>query len=790
MENQQEELRKKDIGWNYGRMVNPDKISDGILCNFCQKVTKGGITRLKHLAGGFKNTKLCPKAPAIVKQEMKDYFEEKLAQKTIMDSMPHFDDVFDIEEQGDDIDTHGDPSSRGKRPASISSSGNSSMLMPKKPRSLGPINAFFKLDAKNQGGKAPQFNEVQKKLRSDAVQKFARWMYDAGIAFNAVKYDSLKPMIEAIGQYGPGMKPPSYHEVREPLLKEEINHTKLILKQNEEEMAKNGCTLMADGWRDRKGRSLINFLVNTPKGSMFIESVDASSYSHTGEKMFELLDKFVQKVGVNNIVQVVTDSASNNVYAGKKLMDKYPNLYWAPCAAHCLDLIFEDIFKMSDLKRALERAINVNGYIYNRTLLLNMMREFTGQRDLIRPAKTRFATAFLTMRSFQQHKQHLRKMFTSENWSKSKFAKEQTGKQAQKIILMPSFWNSIIYAMKVGGPLLEVLRLVDGEKKPAMGYIYEAMDRAKEKIAKAFGNNEDRYKEVFEIIDNRWQLQLHQDLHAAGYFLNPQFFYSNSEIEQDEEVVTGLYNAISRLTFDAETETKIHTELLKYKQAEGLFGKEVAIKMRNVVSPAAWWNSYGASTPKLQKLAQKILSLTCSSSGCERNWSVFEHLHSKKRNRLEQKRLNDLVFIKYNRALRRRYDSRDTIDPIILTEVDDGNEWLLGRLEDEEPDFVHDGDDLTWQDVADAVGVDESPYTLRKPKGASKATPTSTGSSKAATSKSRGKRPIETSSTLNFIDDDEFDFDEESEEENDAERYAISNEEDGLDLDEEDEDEF
>ncbi|XP_075493545.1 uncharacterized protein LOC142531331 [Primulina tabacum] len=204
-------------------------------------------------------------------------------------------------------------------------------------------------------------------------------------------------------------------------------------------------------------------------------------------------------------------------------------------------------------------------------MLLNMMREFTGQRDLIRPAKTRFATAFLTMRSFQQHKQHLRKMFTSENWSKSKFVKEQTDKQAQKIILMPSFRNSIIFAMKVGGPLLEVLRLVDGEKKPAMGYIYEAMDRAKEKIAKAFGNNEDRYKEVFEIIDNRWQLQLHQDLHAAGYFLNPQFFYSNSEIEQDEEVVTGLYNAISRLTFDAETGEKNTYRVVKIQTSRRYF---------------------------------------------------------------------------------------------------------------------------------------------------------------------------------------------------------------------------
>ncbi|XP_073017843.1 uncharacterized protein [Primulina eburnea] len=379
-----------------------------------------------------------------------------------------------------------------------------------------PQHVLSKKYAKNQNDKAPQFNEVQKKLRPDAVQKFPRWMHDARIAFNAAKYDSFKPIIESIRQYVPRIKQPSYHEVGEPILKEEINNIKLILRQNEEKMAKNGCILMDDGWRNRKGISFINFLVNTPKGIMFIKSIDASTYSHTREKLFELLDKFVQKFGVNNIVQVVTDR--------KKLMDKYPNLYWAPCATHCLDMMSEDMFKMQDLKRALERTIRVNRYIYNRTMLLNMMKEFTGQRDLTRPTKTRFTTAFLTIRGFQQHKQHLRKMFISENWSKNKFAKDQTGKQEQKIILMPSFWKSIIYATKIGDPLLEVLRLVDGEKKPIMGYIYEAMDRAKEKIAKYFGNNEDMYKDVFEIMDNRWQLELHQDLHATSYFLNPRFF--------------------------------------------------------------------------------------------------------------------------------------------------------------------------------------------------------------------------------------------------------------------------
>ena len=39
-------------------------------------------------------------------------------------------------------------------------------------------------------------------------------MYDAGIPFNAVNYPSFAIAIEGIEQFGPGMKPPSYHEVR------------------------------------------------------------------------------------------------------------------------------------------------------------------------------------------------------------------------------------------------------------------------------------------------------------------------------------------------------------------------------------------------------------------------------------------------------------------------------------------------------------------------------------------------------------------------------------------------
>ena len=264
---------------------------------------------------------------------------------------------------------------------------------------------------------------------------------------------------------------------------------------------------------------------------------------------------------------------------------KRPNLYWTPCAAHCLDLMLEDIFKLPNFKKAFERGIALHGYIYNRPTLLNMMRRFTQSRELIKPAKTRFATAFLTLTRINQQKGNLRKMFTSEEWTTSKWAKEQQGKRTAQIILMPSFWSNVVYSLKLTGPLVRVLRLVDGEKKPPMGYIYEAMDRAKEAIANSFNGNEEKYKHIFEIIDRRWEVQLHRPLHAAGYFLNPEFFYSNPEVEKDQEVMNGLYKCLERLVPNPAIQDKIGQELSIYMKGENLFKLPMAVRQRTTRAP-------------------------------------------------------------------------------------------------------------------------------------------------------------------------------------------------------------
>ena len=78
---------------------------------------------------------------------------------------------------------------------------------------------------------------------------------------------------------------------------------------------------------------------------MFLKSVDASDRVKDANLLFQLLDEVIMEVGVTNVVQVITDNASNHVLAGKMLESKHKDIFWTSCAAYCIDLMLEDIGK-------------------------------------------------------------------------------------------------------------------------------------------------------------------------------------------------------------------------------------------------------------------------------------------------------------------------------------------------------------------------------------------------------------------------------------------------------------
>ncbi|KAK3211316.1 hypothetical protein Dsin_016022 [Dipteronia sinensis] len=249
------------------------------------------------------------------------------------------------------------------------------------------------------------------------------------------------------------------------------------------------------------------------------------------------------------------------------------------------------------------------------------------------------------------------------------------------------------YALKITTPLVNVLRMTDFEKMPGIGFIYCAMDSAKEQIAKILGNEEVAYKEIRKIIDDKWEFQLHQQLHAAAYFLNARFQYSE-DYSSHREVKMGLLMWMAKLIPNDNDRLHANLQIDFFRNKKWLFSLDSKKLSSTIVA------RFGDETPELKGFVMTVLSLTCSSSTCERNWSTFNTIHTKKRNRLDTKKLNSLVYIMYNTRLKhiflKKQALKDDEDPLVCEDVPIDDECIVEQ---------------------DAVGETSTNVDMREPSG-------------------------------------------------------------------------
>ncbi|KAK4383644.1 hypothetical protein Sango_2755800 [Sesamum angolense] len=313
-------------------------------------------------------------------------------------------------------------------------------------------------------------------------------------------------------------------------------------------------------------------------------------------------------------------------------------------------------------------ASKVTCYIYNNKWPLNWLRqrEWT---EILRPGDTRFATTFIALKSLSDHKDDLQAMVTCQDFKK--FLKKDMAKQVKQVVLDERFWNSYNIIVRVGTPLVRLLRIFYSDGKPSFGYVYEGMYRARKAIKALFRNKKRLYQQYVDIINARWDKMLRKSLHAAAYYLNPAFQYDKESFCEKTKVLSGLLDYI-----DTRVETggnKAYNEISLYRDRQKSFARPTAMTI--------------ARSTRL-KLAIRILSQTASSSGCERNWSVFERIHTKKRNRLEHQRLNDLVYVHYNLCLQNRVKySKRPYDPVDYECIDKSEFWIVEETPEGELDY-------------------------------------------------------------------------------------------------------
>ncbi|XP_042465661.1 uncharacterized protein LOC122048123 [Zingiber officinale] len=458
-----------DIGWQFGQMVGDNRKT--IRCKFCGKVITGGITRLKqyiaHVTG---NVEICHKAHKEISSMLRKHLQDS---KTSRSSMQRKKQIAL------------DSITQNTRVSESGSSGGDDIE-----------------DIENR--------ELQKAIKEGrktrVIEEQMRNRYGQGFSGSSSGLDPAdsgpynQSMINTIAEAGTGIKGPKGRQIGGVYLQEEVDEINGYLNTLKSKWSKYGCTIMCDGWSTHNKHPIINFMIYCDRNMVFHSSVDCTNKAKTVDFILSLLSKIIDEIGEENIVHVVTDSEGANKVAGAKLMIERQHLFWSPCAAHCIDLMLEDIGKTTKVKKCVEKAKQIMSFIYNSDKVVNLMKTFTNDHELLTLGITQFAIEFISIENLVRHSSDLKRMCTSGDWeadnNTSKRRKE--AENIASIIMDGRFWKRAHDICAAIEPLVKVLKLVDQDQKPTMSIIYEAMDRAKMEIK----DNTRDWQSYWDIIDN------------------------------------------------------------------------------------------------------------------------------------------------------------------------------------------------------------------------------------------------------------------------------------------------
>jgi hypothetical protein len=428
----------------------------------------------------------------------------------------------------------------------------------------------------------PAGSDKQEKV-SMAVGRF---LYDAGVPLDAVNSVHFQPMIDAIASTGGRPEVLSYHDLRGSVLKKSLDEVTAQLEFYKGSWARTGCSVLADEWKTDKGRTLMNFSVYCPEGTMFLKSVDATEIVTSSDALYELLKSVVEEVGEINVVQVITVNSEVHAAAGQMLGETFPTLFWSPCSFQCIDGMLEDFSNVKAVSDIIGHAKAITGFIYNNAVALSLMKKYLHGKDLLVPAETRAAMNFVTLKNMYSLKEDLQAMVNSDEWiySLCVLPKNIGGVETSNIVNNSQVWSSWAIVVRATEPLVHLLKLVSSNKRPAMGYVYAGLYQAKAAIKKELVRKRD-YMPYWNIIDQRWDKHMARPLHSAGFFLNPLFF-DGIRGDISNGIFSGMLDCIERLVSDVKIQDKIQKELNMYrKEAVGDFRRQIAIRARRTLPP-------------------------------------------------------------------------------------------------------------------------------------------------------------------------------------------------------------
>jgi hypothetical protein len=132
-----------------------------------------------------------------------------------------------------------------------------------------------------------------------------------------------------------------------------------------------------------------------PRGDVFIGSIDITKEWKDTHYICNALGGYIKTIGVDNIIQICTNNASNMRSEVDLLIRHFPSHYFQGCVVHHLDLLLEDWRKTTWVKQIVKKAKVVIFFIQQHHVPLAIFCHYKTNLMLLNPTDTWFATNFL-----------------------------------------------------------------------------------------------------------------------------------------------------------------------------------------------------------------------------------------------------------------------------------------------------------------------------------------------------------------------------------------------------------
>ncbi|KAH6557952.1 hypothetical protein KP509_1Z084900 [Ceratopteris richardii] len=556
-------------------------------------------------------------------------------------------------------------------------------------------------DPMNESSQRPKQRELHSSFLSVGLQKqrqkvaeieIERCILECNLSFNVVRTDAWKKMVKAIAQVGPcdNWHGVDYNRLRGPMLVEEKERIEVLLSSIKLGWQVYGCSILSDGWSDMRRPHIINIMVSSCLGTYFLRAIDCSKVGTriTGEFIFEHIKGAIEEVGVENVVQVVTDNASNCKRMGELLEREFPTIVWTPCTAHCLDLLFEDIGKLSWLEPIVRDAKRITTFIRKNHQALSIFRSYS-QKELVRLSSTRFAYIYHVLSRLHDCLDPLRMTAIDMRWIAMAQGQTEAARYVQRKILDVDFWMEIQNIIPILKFIHVALRVVDMEGS-TIGLVYHLYQQMRHAIELSSSLSISRKNDVLRLVDSRWDF-LSRPIHGFASLLHPYFkspnLWSNGTLRHMKDLyMERILSPDDQIAFDADFSAYMGNIGIAY-------ARTTSVRPEVTSRPLEWWNHYGYGHPHMSRHALRVLSQDSSASPCERNWSTFSLVHTKLHNCLSVAQLERVVFCKANlrllHSLKDLQGPRQVIPSVFETALTEGNEVQVESSVHDEQDDIY-----------------------------------------------------------------------------------------------------